>query len=102
MIAVALNCAVVAFSAWRSVERANEKVRLDQRRAAFETLAVFHGAKTRWASIECDKTHCTFRNGDGDALTAEFKQYHFNLAAKYRRAARSPWLPVPPDPPEPK
>jgi len=30
------------------------------------------------------------------------QQYHAMLAAKYRRAARRPWLPVPPDPPEPK
>jgi hypothetical protein len=29
-------------------------------------------------------------------------EHHRSLAAKYRRAARCPWLPVSPDPPEPK
>jgi hypothetical protein len=28
--------------------------------------------------------------------------WHLDLAAKYRRAADHPWLPVPPDPPPPK
>jgi hypothetical protein len=28
--------------------------------------------------------------------------WHADMAAKYERAARYPWLPVPPDPPEPK
>jgi hypothetical protein len=28
--------------------------------------------------------------------------YHHSLFMKYRRAARYPWLPVPPDQPEPK
>jgi hypothetical protein len=28
--------------------------------------------------------------------------YHRALRAKYERAARRPWLPVPPDPPDPK
>lgn len=28
--------------------------------------------------------------------------YHAAMARKYRRAARYPWLPVEPDPPEPK
>lgn len=27
--------------------------------------------------------------------------WHYRLASKYRRAARYPWLPVEPDPPEP-
>ena len=30
-----------------------------------------------------------------------FKEHHRRLALKYRRAARFPWLPVEPDPPEP-
>jgi hypothetical protein len=29
-------------------------------------------------------------------------RYHLRLASKYYRAYRSPWLPVEPDPPEPK
>jgi len=35
------------------------------------------------------------------ALRDARAQYYSDLAAKYRRAARYPWLPVPPDPPEP-
>jgi hypothetical protein len=29
-------------------------------------------------------------------------KWHETMAEKYRQAARRPWLPVPPDPPEPK
>src|SRR5690242_6532202 len=42
----------------------------------------------------------------GDAIAAakhrEAQRYYLRLAAKYRRAARFPWLPVPPDPPPPE
>jgi hypothetical protein len=31
-----------------------------------------------------------------------YYSYHRDLAAKYERAARYPWLPVEPDPPEPE
>lgn len=31
-----------------------------------------------------------------------FHEQHDQMAIKYERAARYPWLPVPPDPPEPK
>jgi hypothetical protein len=34
--------------------------------------------------------------------TPEYVSFHSALAEKYRRAARYPWLPVEPDPPEPR
>ena len=39
--------------------------------------------------------------GDRRAV-AELVGYHGRLKAKYEEAARHPWLPVEPDPPEPK
>ena len=39
--------------------------------------------------------------GDRRAI-AELVGYHGRLKAKYEEAARHPWLPVEPDPPEPK
>jgi hypothetical protein len=34
--------------------------------------------------------------------TSPLGSYHQEIEAKYRRAAGEPWLPVAPDPPEPK
>jgi ribosomal protein L17 len=34
--------------------------------------------------------------------TRKLEQFYRDLAAKYERAARYPWLPVAPDPPEPE
>jgi hypothetical protein len=43
------------------------------------------------------------RPGQSDAaLAGSLVRYHKVLARKYLRAARYPWLPVAPDPPEPK
>jgi FtsZ-interacting cell division protein ZipA len=36
------------------------------------------------------------------ALSRRRMDYHRDLAEKYERAARYPWLPVAPDPPEPE
>jgi len=36
------------------------------------------------------------------ARHSRFAEYYSDLATRYRRAARYPWLPVPPDPPEPR
>jgi hypothetical protein len=38
----------------------------------------------------------------GPAIFTPLGSWHFALARKYHRAARRPWLPVPPDPPEPE
>jgi hypothetical protein len=39
---------------------------------------------------------------DVDVALSRRVAYHAAMARKYRRAARSPWLPVEPDPPEPE
>lgn len=37
-----------------------------------------------------------------DELEARQSEYHLAMRGKYLRAARYPWLPLAPDPPEPK
>jgi hypothetical protein len=39
--------------------------------------------------------------GDGSNFASPYFTYHSQMRAKYERAARYPWLPVEPDPPEP-
>jgi hypothetical protein len=47
-----------------------------------------------------------FRGPGGQSLCVEFpspqRQYHLRLMHKYDEAAAHPWLPIDPDPPEPK
>src|SRR5262245_48388973 len=42
----------------------------------------------------------TFRVAGSDSRRRQ--EYHAQLRRKYERAARHPWLPVPPDPPAPR
>ncbi|WP_435016358.1 hypothetical protein TA3x_003923 [Tundrisphaera sp. TA3] len=37
-----------------------------------------------------------------DLYLSDKELHHIDLATKYERAARYPWLPIEPDPPEPK
>ena len=76
-----------------------------RRRSRFLTLASFHAAEAcdgrivplaiRATMSETELTAC-------DERRLAWEEYHAGLAAKYERAARYPWLPVEPDPPEPK
>jgi hypothetical protein len=36
-----------------------------------------------------------------DPIEPALVRYHSEMAEKYKRAARYPWMPVSPDPPEP-
>jgi hypothetical protein len=74
MVAVAVVGALLGASIW-----------LERRRAEFKRLAEMYGSSS---AIVTDPHSKGYR----DAL----------LYLKYERAARRPWLPVPPDPPEPE
>jgi hypothetical protein len=52
-----------------------------------------------YARVERHRTHYPIGYPSADA--AEKAAYDAALARKYQRAARYPWLPVEPDPPQP-
>jgi hypothetical protein len=77
MILVALTGGVLGLWAW-----------LARRSAAFQAEAAAHAERAFHASLACRIDH-------------KRVDYHESLASKYKQAARSPWLPVEPDPPQP-
>jgi hypothetical protein len=82
MVAVAL--VAITFAIW---------IGLGRRRAQFHKLANHHLALVQRMTTNSVFSESTFGRVMG--------RYHFDLYAKYERAARYPWLPVEPDPPEP-
>ena len=74
-----------------------------KRRSRFGREAGFHGAFMR---LYARSPPVHFPNKERLAShrrsLAEKKAYHESLAGKYEQAARHPWLPVAPDPPEPE
>jgi hypothetical protein len=72
-----------------------------RRRAAFLAQAEVHRALADYLSVS---EHYVLRPGDTHlSLTGRRRaEVEARLAAKYERAARHPWLPVAPDPPEPE
>jgi hypothetical protein len=105
MIAVAI--AGVALYASRLCER---------RRAIYSATAAENGLKANWQEVLVSVLTASATKQSRNATTAkrvprivpEAKQSvllrdHFrHMEEKYRRAARYPWLPVAPDPPQPK
>jgi hypothetical protein len=82
---------------------------LQRRHARFSELAVHHEASSQLRFIaqgEVGGSHSSrLLNGLGEELSGLSNarvEWHRRLGVKYRRAARSPWLPVEPDPPEPE
>ncbi len=69
---------------------------LEHRRRSFESLAAYHESESR-------KMIAWSINPPGDVLRYAERvfEWHAALARKYRHAARYPWLPFEPDPPEP-
>jgi hypothetical protein len=65
---------------------------LDRRSASLRREAARHAGDSSLVSLEeiCNPA------------TEAGKVYHRAMAEKYRHAARYPWLPVAPDPPEPE
>jgi hypothetical protein len=78
MVAVAIVGMGLGFCGWMS-----------RRAEAFQARATSH------ASL-------AFRASVADRVDIRLMEHHRDLAFKYSRASRCPWLPVEPDPPEPK
>jgi hypothetical protein len=89
-------------------------VLLKQRRDYFLSLAQSHqkevasstargnALKSRFGGTsEMTVEEITRLHGDYDRMI-DRAHHHASLARKYERAARYPWLPVEPDPPEPE
>jgi hypothetical protein len=78
-------------------------VRLKQRRDLFLALGTNHAqqeahyGREMLIRVEPD-THLVVQ----EYVCPGHVDYHARLARKYERAARYPWLPVEPDPPEPE
>jgi hypothetical protein len=74
-----------------------------ERRSKFQRLAERHfelaGIPT---TDEVPSGGMLIVGSDGQPVTSARFEWHFALFEKYERAARRPWLPVEPDPPEPK
>jgi hypothetical protein len=83
MIAIALAALGLGLVAW-----------MVRRSACFRRLADEHALIERQA-VE-------WRPGGCIPVSTPRSEYHRELAAKYQRAARCPWLPVEPDPAEPE
>lgn len=90
----------VAGAFWRRVE-------------SFEALHEYHRASRRAMLLNTTGTYSGHEGDRGrwyhEPGMIEFTEreyalfdWHFALAKKYEQAARRPWLPVDPDPPEPK
>ena len=67
---------------------------LSRRRERFLARAALHGVEIGPAAT----VHYSFN----DDRAMRWRTWHARLVEKYERAARHPWLPVAPDPPEPK
>lgn len=86
-------------------------VKLKRRSTAFRHLSDYHRGQIRY--VFCGPYD---QNGEWIGQPSVFDQdmhsvtgvprhkalWHVALSRKYERAARSPWFPVAPDPPEPK
>jgi hypothetical protein len=100
MVAVA----VVALIAW-GIHRRNSFQRL----AAWHRSQIFPpspGLSVRISENSAPTTRRWWIGEDGNVwLSAQLlreNSWHTQMAEKYRRAARYPWLPVEPDPPKPE
>jgi hypothetical protein len=82
MVAVAI--VAVLLGLWAGIER---------RRADFRRIARYHSYRN--LGLLVDSRSLT-------PLELRRDEWHAALAKKYTRAARYPWLPVEPDPPEPE
>jgi hypothetical protein len=69
---------------------------LYQRREMYRRAAERHRMGSLWPTR--DGVH---RN-ESESVEASRRAWNRKLAVKYERAARYPWLPVAPDPPEPE
>jgi hypothetical protein len=77
-------------------------VGIERRRAWLQRLAQYHWEKVAANSVVQADADRTIYRASASLRNRQLAHYHVNLANKYANAARYPWLPVSPDPPEPK
>jgi hypothetical protein len=102
-VAVVATLMAVGFEAARATRRAREYRGLANSHATFrniylrEAYVVHHAAVDRAAGDSSRKMGLLV-----EAHQRALARYHDALTAKYRHAAHYPWLPVEPDPSEPR
>jgi hypothetical protein len=92
MIAVAVVGIALAHAHHRALERARRAAEEKARRERFSKLVLFH--------VKIANVVQLHPNGHPNPI--RLAAHHWIMAEKYAKAAESPWLPVAPDPPEPK
>lgn len=75
---------------------------LERRRAYYRRLAREHWALVAANSVVQVNANRTIYRASPSLRKRQIAHHHASLAIKYDNAASRPWLPVPPDPPEPK
>jgi hypothetical protein len=68
----------------------------------FRSLAEYHAARVAMWSRGSEGRYRVWVDWRGERVSRAASGWHADLAGKYERAARHPWLSVAPDPPEPK
>jgi hypothetical protein len=69
---------------------------------ALAALCCLVPIRLRQRSAEFERRANEHYPGAMSSPTIEKMHYHVGMLAKYQHAARYPWLPVAPDPPEPE
>ena len=77
-------------------------LRVERLASEYRRLYAQHSAETQRYRQEASKALRLRNARDRYVLASRRAAYHAHLEAKYGHAAHSPWLPVEPDPPEPK
>ena len=78
-------------------------VGLSKRAVRFRALAQYHAELVVDPETVADgRFRVVGHSRDGEPIVQTTVCRHAELAQKYERAARYPWLPVTPDPPEPE
>jgi hypothetical protein len=75
---------------------------IERRRARLQRVAQHHWEKAAANSVVQADANRTIYRASASLRNRQLAHYHVNLAYKYANAARYPWLPVAPDPPEPE
>jgi hypothetical protein len=91
MVAVAI--VALALTVYAGIER---------RRARLQRVAQHHWEEVAANSVVQADANRTIYRASASFRNRQLANYHVNLANKYANAARYPWLPVAPDPPEPE